>query len=46
MIMKFLELSNLETTMNLRQKELLEMEEKIDEKEMLLKAVKPESPQI
>ncbi|WP_421383372.1 hypothetical protein ACOJQI_02895 [Bacillus salacetis] len=37
MIKKFLELSNLETTISLRQKELLELEEKIEEKKRLLK---------
>mgnify|MGYP005829167341 CR=1 FL=1 len=37
MIKKFLELSNLETAISLRQKELLELEEKIEEKKRLLK---------
>ncbi|MGD7023612.1 hypothetical protein ACQCVK_13510 [Rossellomorea vietnamensis] len=37
MLKKFLELSNLETTISLRQKELLELEEKIEEKKRLLK---------
>ncbi|RIW32550.1 hypothetical protein D3H55_13285 [Bacillus salacetis] len=37
MIKKLLELSNLETTISLRQKELLELEEKIEEKKRLLK---------
>ncbi|EDL65729.1 hypothetical protein [Bacillus sp. SG-1] len=37
MIKKFLELSHLEATISLRQKELLELEEKIEEKKRLLK---------
>ncbi|WP_456272419.1 hypothetical protein [Bacillus sp. AK031] len=37
MLKKILELSNLETTISLRQKELLELEEKIEEKKRLLK---------
>ncbi|KUP09414.1 hypothetical protein Q75_00360 [Bacillus coahuilensis p1.1.43] len=37
MLKKFLELSDLETTISLRQKELMELEEKIEEKKRLLK---------
>ncbi|TYR74469.1 hypothetical protein FZC79_13385 [Rossellomorea vietnamensis] len=37
MLKKILELSNLETTISLRQKELLELEEKIEEKKRVLK---------